>query len=177
MVRLAIGLLTLVLVFRLAGAEHAFANGGPFEIERDIERRTITWKDQDSEAAYQVSGTVIYVDLSCAPDPIPGEILDFSEELPADTTMFQLPPPGQDGGLSIKDLDFTIEALDANGEVIEQDGFALIVDGLCFAEELPSTGASLERAPSVRLLPGIALLFGVGVVSLLGGLITRRKRA
>ena len=179
MVRLAIGPLTLALVSGFAVAEQAIANGGgPWDIEHDIATGIVTWKDQDGEAAYQVSGTISYKDLTCAPDPetIPGDILDFSEELPAETTSFQLPLPEHEG-VSVKDVSFSIEALDANGEVIDLDGFGLTVDGFCFPEELPSTGAGFEGQSSDRLLPGFALLFAVGVGSLLGGLITRRKRA
>ena len=178
MVRTAIGLLTLALVLGLAGAEHAVANGGPWEIEHDIATGTVTWKDQDGEATYQVSGTISYVDLRCTSDSerIPGEILDFSEELPADATTFQLPSSGHNGSLSVKEVTFRIEALDANSEVIDHDGFALIVDGFCFPEELPSTGAAVEGPFPDRLAPGIAVLFA-GAVFFLGGLITRRKRA
>ncbi len=165
----ALGLPLLVLVIgglSLGGVPETDANGGRFDLDSNLESRVVTWTDQGDEASYSVSGSIIYEGFSSCSNPGPGvgETVEFSEELAADTTSFVLPAPSDERANAIKDLTFSLKTLDSQGEVLDEDSFAVIVD-FCLGETLPSAGARLDNVPSGRPHTAIALLVAFGVAA------------
>src|SRR3972149_6144262 len=91
-----LALTTAACAVALAGGE-AFAGdpkSGPLRL--DFSGDSVSWEDQQSEAAYHVSGSINYWPApSCGPErlQIDGEKVSFDETLPADTTSFSYPTP------------------------------------------------------------------------------------
>jgi len=139
------------------------------------EDEQMVWDDVDGEVAYRVSGAVLYVvPPTCSRSGyVPGETVNFSEELPADTTSFRLPSP-RDSRLTFrKDIyHFRVEALTAGGGVIALGGYDLQVDGICTPEELAAAGTGAGASATMWWLPSI--LAALGGLVLAGGLALRR---
>ena len=165
------------------------ANANVSAQDKDIEYGTlmvrhvdglVTWSDRGDEASYRISGNVSYwPEPSCAPDRllIPGERVEFDEELPSGTTSYQLPNPG-DGRLTFrKDATFFIEALAGDGSVIAQDGSAFTADPFCTPEEIAAAGTGAGATNSGMLPFASAALAAFGAIAIGGALLSRRRRA
>ncbi len=105
----------------------------------------ICWTDAAGEAGYRLHGTVDYwvppprwrcgetppavsplTDPVTSPAPEPG----FLQDLPANTTRFQL-PRHPDPRVRLRAYEFRIEALDSDGNVIVVGGGSLTRDAFC----------------------------------------------
>lgn len=103
----------------------------------------VCWTDASGEVSYRVEGTVAYwvppAPQECGDTPRPRPTLneplrvEFSEELPANTTRFQLPLHPEDGA-GIKDYTILIDAVDAEGSVIVSGAASLTKDAFCESE-------------------------------------------
>lgn len=170
-----------VLAFLLAGTTTVLAQEENGQLLRIIGHgETITWEDQNAEMGYRVSGTIRYwAPPSCfQTSDFPAELVTFSEELPADTTHFQLPRP-QDKRLTYrKEMHVTIEAVGADASVLARNGFAFTSDPFidCTIEGIAAAGTGLHQTSSSRLLMAAIALVSFGTVSLFSSLITMRKR-
>ena len=140
----------------------------------------VTWSDRGDEASYRISGNVSYwPEPSCAPDRllIPGERVEFDEELPSGTTSYQLPNPG-DGRLTFrKDATFFIEALAGDGSVIAQDGSGFTADPFCTPEEIAAAGTGPGSMGRDTPALASAALAAFGAIAIGGALLSRRRRA
>ena len=131
------------------------------------------WKDYEGEVAYRVSGYVAFLPPpSCGPNRLfSSERVEFDEELPADTTRFQLPPRKDERLTWRKDGSVTLEALSESGEVLERDGFAFNADKFCTPEEIAAAGTGPGDGTSFPLPAALAML---GASLLAGGLALRK---
>jgi len=143
----------------------------------------VTWQDQPNEASYHVSGSINYWPApSCGPDrlQIDGEKVSFDETLAADTTSFAFPTPSDARLTFTKDMQFSIEALNANGDVIAQDGFGFTADKFCTPEEIAAelaaagSGGPLSGG-SDRPIVGATLLGIAGIAAFGTAGLMRRK--
>ena len=140
------------LVLSLAGLDIRSASGqdeGVKTIELSHNEDGATWDDVDGEASYRITGMIAYLPApSCiAPLDIPGETIEISQEVPADTTSFQYPLPADRRLTWRKDSQLAVEALDANGNVIARNGFAMQGDQFCTDEEVAAELAAAGTGP------------------------------
>jgi hypothetical protein len=148
---------------------------GPMGLTRDA--GLLTWDDQDGEAGYHVYGSVDY----WTPDPCASfgnpdiERIEFDEELPADTTSYQL-PAATDSRLSVlKGLTFRVDAVDSSGAMINSDASGFSSDAFCTPEEIAAAGSGPSPASDALSL-ATATLAAFGAIAVGGGLLMRRSR-
>jgi hypothetical protein len=137
----------------------------------------VSWQDRQDEASYHVSGSVDYwPPTSCGPErlQVGGEHQTFDQLLPAGTTNFAFPPPNDARLTFRKDSVFSIEALDADGNIIVRDGFAFTADPFCTAEELAAAGSG-PSSPGGANIAVLTPLLVVGIGGVAAGAIMRHK--
>lgn len=159
------------------------------------EPRTIVWQRIDAAASYrlEVDGNAIRVN-AVAPYctaplidavhvialdvTVPGDVSELPLELP------RLPPPDT---WEIKDIRVTITALDANNNVLETDGFALIAEAGCddasgprppsrAPTQLPGAGAPSDDYDHAAKAP-IGVAIAVIGVAIIGYALWKQSRA
>ena len=139
----------------------------------------VTWTDYEGEAAYRVSGTVAYLpppDCSPGRGAISSEGMAFSEELPANQTSFSLPSPSDRRLTWRKDLEVTVEALDADGNVVARNGYAMVADQFCTPEEMAAAGTGGGQSSGTPAAVAVAALLAAGTVLFGGGLALAGRR-
>jgi len=171
--RIAVG------VAAIAGMHSAWAQEPELQISRDLGERTVSWNDLAEEAGYRVHGTIEYLHFrSCvgASGESFHETVNVDKQLPADTASFALPAPAETRADSIKEIQITVEALDAGGAIIAANGFATTVDKFCseaeIAAELAAAGGGPAGVTSRWRLP--AALAAMGALLLSSGVALRK---
>ncbi|MDZ4278227.1 MAG: hypothetical protein U1B78_03715 [Dehalococcoidia bacterium] len=178
----------------IGGAAAQEETSDSLEVGFDEASGTIAWQDQESETGYRVSGHVLYTALPACEQPGPStgnELVDFSEELPANTTSFEL-PAAQDPQRTFRaELQVTVEALTEDGSVLAQGGFNFIAETFCPATptavetaipaetpapRLPETGASSLDGDALRPAVIASVVLGaLGALLVAGSFVARRR--
>lgn len=173
MFRFAIGGV-LAALFAIAISEGTVANAQEVgTIEIDWTHQRVGWVDLPGEASYRIAGGIGYLEPpSCAPtrNP-PQESVEFDQALPANTTSFTFPGPGNSLLTWAKSGHFTLEALAADGSRLAINGAAWEADQFCseedeLAAELAAAGTGFN--PPQSPVAGAAMLgllvFGLATV-------------
>lgn len=166
-----------IISFSILGQHRAAAgdpDGGPLKFRMGSDG--IRWEDYHGEAAYRVYGYVLFLPPpSCGPNRLfSSERVEFDQELPANTTHFQPSPPKDERLTWGKDGSVTVEALDANGEVLVRDGSAWQADKFCTPEEIAAAGSGPPVGGSLVWPLAAALLATTGAALVASGLTLRK---
>ncbi|MEX2159201.1 MAG: hypothetical protein WEB04_07340 [Dehalococcoidia bacterium] len=176
--------LALAIALVVLGSRSALAQEDPKEgvfglnVESaDGSSLHFSWNDVEGASTYHVQGSVDYWPLPLCPrvGGFDNELVTFDEELPAGLTSFDTPGSSRQD-MAFKSYMFTIEALDADGEVIEQDGTTSQSDPFCSLPEVADAGMGATPEDSPLLLAALALA-ALGAMAIAGGAALRTRRA
>lgn len=163
-----------MLFFAIAISEGTVANAQEVgTIEIDWTHQRVDWIDLPGEASHRITGGIGYLEPpSCAPtrNP-PQESVEFDQTLPANTTSFTFPGPGNSLLTWAKSGHFTFEALAADGSRLAMNGVAWEADQFCSEEDeraaelaAAGTGYAPPRSPAVGLAVLGLLVLGIAVM-------------